>query len=190
MLLKPSAVWWSMGSKLRIHPCVYILVSLWLLVLPGSWSMGAILAAIVHELYHLLAVLLCGGQVMSAAILPDGARMETTPLTYGREALCALAGPLGSFSLMLMAEHFPEAALCGFVQGVYNLLPIYPMDGGRILYCLLPEAAARGVEAFCMTFLAGIGLWLLSYSREVGLIFLLALWNPVIQRKFSCKEHH
>ena len=177
-----------MDRKVYVHPGAWILGALWLLMLTPRWIMGALLAACVHELFHLLWVLACGGELISVSIFPYGARMETTPLTPGREALCALAGPLGSFSLLFIAEHFPEAAICGFVQGTYNLLPIFPLDGGRILCCLLPDSLFRGIEVFSLTFLSGLGLWIGIQSREVGMIFLLSLWIPVIQRKFSCKE--
>lgn len=177
-----------MAGKFRIQSPVFFLGALWLLVLPPAWGMGAVLAAGVHELCHLLCVLLCGGQVLELTLGPGGAIMETTPLTYGKEALSALAGPVGSFSMVLLMDSFPEAALCGLVQGAYNLLPIYPLDGGRILRNLLPEGIFRGVEAFSLTFFTGISLLAGHWSREVGTFLLLSLWIPVIQRKFSCKD--
>ena len=176
-----------MGNKIKTHFAVFLLGALWVLLLPPLWGLGALFAAAVHELCHLMAVLLCGGQILEFSIEPLGARMRITPLSPGREALCALAGPVGSFCLLLLAERFPETAICGLIQGGYNLLPIYPLDGGRFLACLFSTSVCRGVEVFALTFLSGISLWICIYNREVGLLFLLALWIPAIRRKLSCK---
>lgn len=177
-----------MGNKIKTHFAVFLLGALWVLLLPPLWGLGALFAATIHELCHLMAVLLCGGQVLEFSIEPLGARMRITPLSPGSEALCALAGPAGSFCLLLLAERFPEAALCGLIQGGYNLLPIYPLDGGRFLGCLFSASVCRSVEVFVLVLVSGIGLWICICSREVGLLFLLSLWIPVIQRKLSCKD--
>ena len=177
-----------MGSRLQVSSGVFFLGVLWLLLLPPAWGMGAILAASVHELGHLLAILACGGEVLDFTIGCDGAKMETTPMAAGREILCALAGPLGSFSLLAIGNHFPEAALCGMVQGLYNLLPIYPLDGGRVIRCLFPAAVCWGIEVFSVTLFSGIALWISLRSGQAGLIFLLSLWIPMIRRKLTCKQ--
>jgi Zn-dependent protease len=114
--------------------------------------------------------------------------METTPLTPIQEAFCALAGPMGSFLVLLMSEVLPEAALCGLFQGAYNLLPIYPLDGGRISLCVLPKPLYRSLEAMALTFFTGFSLWLMTIAKELALIFLFSLWIPVFRRKSSCKE--
>lgn len=177
-----------MGSRLRLHPGVYFLAVLWILILPPAWGMGAILAMAVHELCHLLVIILCGGQICGFRMMPWGAEILTTPMGKGREVLCALAGPVGSFSMLFMAEYFPEAALCGLVQGAYNLLPIYPLDGGRALNLLLGVPISRAMDAFFMTLLTGICLWLLPIYRDFSLFLLLSVWMTVFRRKSSCKE--
>ena len=147
--------------------------------------MGAFLAAFIHECAHYLSIRLLGGQVYGVTLGGNGALMETAPLTPCREAICVLAGPLGSLSLLLMARHFPEAAVCGLVQGAYNLIPIYPLDGGRILRCLLPEKICRWMELVFLTvllILTGI------FFSQLTLILLFALLIPVIRGKFTCKE--
>lgn len=174
-----------MGSKLTTSFGFCLLWAACLLLLPLRWAMGAFLAAFIHECAHVIAIYLLGGQVYSVKLGGKGAVMETALLTPGREALCALAGPLGSFSLLILSEHFPEAAFCGLVQGAYNLIPIYPLDGGRILRCLLPEKICYWTEMIITTVLLILtGIFL----PEFALILLLAVSIPLIRGKFTCKE--
>ena len=176
-----------MENRVKITPGFYLMGALALLMLPLRWVIGALLAAMVHEVFHCIAVFLCGGQVRSLSLGTFGARIEASPMSAERDALCSLAGPLGSFSMVLTAEYFPEAALFGLIQGVYNLLPLYPLDGGRITQCLLPEPVCFGIRVFTIVLLTGVGLWLMTYSTEIGFTLLLSLWIPSLLRKISCK---
>lgn len=177
-----------MGDKITISPGFCFLWALCLLILPLRWATGAFLAALVHEAAHWCAVYLLGGQVFSINLRGHGAVMEASPMTSGKEALCALAGPAGSFLLVLLAEYFPEAAVCALVQGCYNLLPIYPLDGGRIIRCLFPDAVYRALEAFFLVLLVGFSMWLSIYHINLGILLLLIGSFPLIRGKIACKE--
>ncbi|MGM9605354.1 MAG: metalloprotease [Faecousia sp.] len=107
------------------------------MTIPLRWIFAAFLAALAHELGHYWAVRLLGGTVSGADISIHGARMEVFPMSPGRELLCVLAGPVVSFSLLALAHFFPRIAICGLIQGIYNLLPIYPLDGGKALRCTI-----------------------------------------------------
>lgn len=86
-------------------------------------------------------------------------------------ALVALAGPLVNlviafvaFGLMVVFGYFSPMTLIGggdifgMILGyfvtinlgffVFNMLPIPPLDGSRVLYALAPEFVRRGMEAF------------------------------------------
>ena len=146
------------------------------------------LAALVHELAHCAAVWLCRGRIRSVTLGGLGSVLEVSPMHPGKEALCALAGPLGSFSVILIADYFPEAALCALVQGIYNLLPFYPLDGGRILRILFSESLCSAAESFFLVLGAGFGLWTTLHNREIGAMILLLLWFPLFRGKITCKE--
>lgn len=174
-----------MDSKLTVSSGFCLLWAACLLLLPLKWAVGAFLAAFVHECAHLIAIWLSGGQVYSVKLGGNGAVMETSPMTPGREALCALAGPLGSFSLILITRHYPEAAVCGLIQGAYNLIPIFPLDGGRILRCLLPVKICRWIERI---FLAVFFLFMGIISPKFAIILLVTLSIILIRGKLACKE--
>ena len=114
---------------------------------PLDFLFAAILAAIIHELFHIIAVFLLGGRVLSVKVKPFGAEIEAAGIWGWSEAICALAGPAGSFLLLVFCHMFPLLAFCGFVQGSFNLLPVHPLDGGRFLasMCMLlwPERGSQ-----------------------------------------------
>lgn len=167
-----------------------VALALTLLVLPLPWVAAAVLAAAVHELCHYLAIAALGGQVGRIAVGSGGAAMELGCLSPVRELLAAAAGPVGSLSLMLMGRFFPRLALCGLVQGLFNLLPIYPLDGGRILRraleLALPDRAAAAITcwtgfafALCGTFFC------LRLGFLPGAVVFLAAW---IRGNRACTE--
>ena len=120
-----------MRGCIRADDGFFFLTALLLLTLPLRWVLACFLAAAVHELGHVLAVLLCGGRITGILLSFRGARMDAAPLPVGAELCCVLAGPLASLLLGLGLPWFPRLALCGLVQGVYNLLPFGALDGAR-----------------------------------------------------------
>lgn len=108
-------------------------LALMLLLFPVRFLAGVLLAALCHELGHILAVKLSGGCILAIRLRSFGARIEASPLPPGRAALCALAGPAAGALTIFTYKTFPELALAGLVQTVFNLLPVYPLDGGRAL---------------------------------------------------------
>jgi Zn-dependent protease len=118
-------------------------------------------------------------------------------------ALVALAGPAMNFALAFLAAHlflihslspFVQNAIAQFivfnlVLGLFNLVPVPPLDGGRIIVGVLPRPLAA-IWARAEPF--GIVLVLLlialpSVLRQAGIAFdpLGAVLGPVLDWSFG-----
>ena len=95
-------------------------------------------------------------------------------------------------SLLAISRWAPRVALCGAIHGLYNLIPIYPYDGGRAvtaaLRAILPvhtvSTVCRIIKwMFCITVII-FSLWLFLIMRMgvsillPGLILLIKAFAP------------
>lgn len=119
------------GIEFQVTGRAYLLLALWILVVPIRWAAAALTAACVHELGHLAALRLWGVKVFEIEIDIFGAKIETAPMDNGQELACALAGPLAGLTLCALWKWLPSLSIWALTQSVFNLLPIYPLDGGR-----------------------------------------------------------
>lgn len=124
-------------KKIDLSSWVCLFGAFLLLSVPLRWILAWLTAAIVHEGFHILAVRAFQGKIFRIRVGITGAVIEVCPMAPGKELVCALAGPVGGLLLLPLARILPTIALCGLFQSLWNLLPIYPMDGGRALRCLL-----------------------------------------------------
>jgi Zn-dependent protease len=166
---------------------------------PLLWGLGVALAlfasVLVHELAHALYALRKGGQIRDITLLMIGGvtNMSESPREARHEAVMALVGPLVSLTLgalfwtlewatpgagfNLRFALFHLGALNIFL-GLFNLLPAFPMDGGRILRALLTKRlglvrATRVASRVGQVLAVLLGVWgLLSVNMFLMLIAL------------------
>ena len=121
------------SSHIELTAAFYIGAALAILVLPWNVLLSFAVSAAFHELCHL--AVLCWYQVPIWQIRLGlcGAKITAGAMEPMQELLCAAAGPIGSLILVLFADRLPLLAVFGLVQGLFNLLPIYPLDGGRVV---------------------------------------------------------
>lgn len=124
--------------------------------LQGVIFVALVFASVVfHELSHSIVARHYGIKVEDITLLPIGgvARMADTPEKPIQEIVIAAAGPAASlflaFLLWFIADIFgsgvtisdmsiqggllAELTAVNFILAIFNLLPAFPMDGGRIL---------------------------------------------------------
>lgn len=165
---------------------------------PTLWGLavavGLFLAVLIHELAHVLYALRTGGKVRSVTLMMVGgvSELSEAPKRPRDEALMALVGPLtsigiavllygglvlvrGSNSFNLQFALF-YLGLLNLILGVFNLLPAFPLDGGRIVRALLsarmgPVRGTRAAANLGKVFAAVFGLLgLVSFNPFLLLI--------------------
>ena len=177
---------WKSDRELTF--CLLELV-LMLFLLPLRWLLAAMVAAFIHELGHYTAVRLLGGSVYGIKFGISGAVMEASDLPKWAELVCVIAGPLAGLLLGLMYPCFPVTAICAVAQSIYNLLPIYPLDGGRILRSAV--LMLGGTEYCCVViqrFAFVLLLLLCIYIRYRYGISLFLFLGAILLRNISCKQ--
>jgi len=129
-----------------------IFVSAALCVWFGGWwfGIGLIVLLFVHEMGHVLEAKRQGLPVSVPVFIPFLGAMITLkqmPHNAWREARLAIAGPivgsLGALALYIAgvaynSNHLKALAFLGFLINLFNLLPVIPLDGGRITAALHP----------------------------------------------------
>ena len=146
-------------------------------------------AAAAHEAGHLLTLRLLGADILSVRLGFLDARIGTNTLGYREEAVCALAGPAASLLFcLLLRRSAPTFAAISLLLGLFNALPIFPLDGGRALRAglgmVLPLETAQAVcRMVSFVFLAaGLAAALLG-AREYGLgLGPVFVWSAVLLR--------
>lgn len=161
--------------KLRMTPIVAILfLGMLFADHTGVWFV-TLLAALVHELGHLLAAKCLRIPIENLRIGLLGARLSVRGrmLSYGEEWLLCAAGPFASLLASCAASPFWRYgqiaqwfSCASLLLGILNLLPIRSFDGGRMLQsllsCFLPEGRV------------------LALMRLISFFFLFLLWAVAV----------
>ncbi len=184
------------GIDVYLHP-TFLLV----LLIPGVLSGGLLSILLVislfgcvllHEFGHALMARRFGIETEDITLYPIGgvARLQRMPRAPGAELLIALAGPAVNFAivsaltllgLLGFDALYAHTAVGKFLSvlltinltlGLFNMIPAFPMDGGRVLRALLGGWIGR---AQATTIAATIG-------RTLAILF--GLWafvtvNPI-----------
>lgn len=162
-----------MKTPLRLSPYLAAAAALAIAAGRAAEFALALLSIFAHECAHAAAAKLIGFTVEELRLSPLGASLRLRP-DVSRDPLCeiliAAAGPIFSLLTALLcatlSRHFPTAVLrdlcrINLVFGVFNLLPAYPTDGGRIVHAALTwmmseKSASRVCRALGVLTGAGI----------------------------------
>lgn len=200
----------------------YILIAQGDVPVPGTHEVSPLVmilmlfaAVTLHELGHCIVAQSFGIRVLDITLWPLGgmARMSEVPESSKIESLVAVAGPIVNFILAAIAapiwlwatSRIDEQRWLAESTGVFlelnlwmgalNLVPAFPMDGGRILRAFLGRTgdwlratanAVRVGRVFCVL----IGLVGLLSSQLLLMVVALWLWWMGSQELAAVRLRH
>lgn len=159
----------GLGLKVTVHPLFFVL---------GFWyaATGRILefvvytvTAVIHELGHSAVAAGRGYRLNKMVLMPFGAMVRgSEKISPYDEIAIAAAGPCVNVAVGVLFVAvwwvFPNtyaytdvAAVANFSMATINMLPAYPLDGGRILGALIARRAGENA-AFAVCRLLGAGV--------------------------------
>ncbi|SFM71332.1 Zn-dependent protease (includes SpoIVFB) [Chitinophaga sp. YR627] len=183
------------------------------------WSllvvMGILATVIVHELAHMYTASYFGIKTRDILLSPIGGftHLRSLPDTPGREIMISLSGPLANLLIgIILIPLLPEQApvwksvpfflntdranflflmhAVNILVAIVNLIPVFPMDGGRILRAVL-EVFTTPVKATNITIWTGRFISLLVLATgilNVNILLIVAGLYLLLQGAVE-KEH-
>ena len=193
-----------MNIKLNLNIFLFLL----LFFLTGQLEIYALVMifALIHELSHLVCGVLLGFKVNTLRIMPLGFSIEFESVVEDynnkirksnmiavKKIIIALAGPLINLLIVICGIIFNvnmNIVYSNFLIFIFNLLPIYPLDGGRtlknVLKILVGNRKANkyintvnNVFTIILTMLASI--LIAVYKNIAILVILIVIWWMTIK---------
>jgi Zn-dependent protease len=152
------------GIDIYLHPTFLFVLAFPQVGEAGAFGLMLVLAGfgcvLLHELGHALMARRYGIGTEDITLYPIGgvARLSRMPRSPGAELLIALAGPavnlviaagllglglLGLLGPTLVGRFLVNLLVVNLVLALFNLIPAFPMDGGRVLRALLSGWVGR-----------------------------------------------
>ena len=215
LILIWAAYRWSVSTGEGVQGALFGIVATLLLFLSVT----------LHELGHSFQALKYGVKVRDITLMPMGglARMEEIPEDPNKELRISLAGPLVNFGIALLligigalldarallplnelyaslgsvswSGLLAYLTTANLLLGLFNLIPAFPMDGGRVLRALLAKKmdhakATRIASQVGQGFALLMGLWGFMSGSWTLVIIAIFVWMGAGQENQGVQTKH
>lgn len=195
--------------RVKISPLFFVMALFFVAIGQFYEFICAVTAVIMHEFSHARVARIRGYALNELKLMPYGACLygEFEGVLPIDETLIALAGPALNLVLSVLfvalwwvyPASYPftnSFVACNLYVGIFNLLPVYPMDGGRIVLAALshnlPRSRAYKImrKISVVTAIAAVALIIVSVVHSVNITLIAVGFFLVVSALIpdkSCK---
>lgn len=199
--------------KIKVDLKIFLIIILYILTKNIKVFAISFIFILLHELGHAITGIILGLKIKKININVFGLSIEFE--NYGKERLnnkiiIDMAGPAINIITFIIAVIFKneEIAYINILLAIINLLPIYPLDGGRIVKNLLLKSHnykqvvgyTEKISKDTLIIITAISSIVILYIKNVGIfLVILYLWsialkecrkNQIIKRAFQAIQNN
>lgn len=188
-------------NKISIHKSCYIIIFLSLLTAKFKMILIISFLLLIHECGHFFTALFLKWPTDKIIFYPFGGISKFSHCincSIREEVLVLLMGPIMQIigyyilvSLDIFTNYYQDITTINYSILIFNLLPIYPLDGGRLFHCFICYFTSYNLSFkiiyLLSYFLLAIILLIFIYNPSLNLIlvFILLLIKLVKEQKIT-----
>lgn len=196
--------------QIRINLQIFLFIIIFILTHQIEIYTWIMLFAFIHELGHMIAGILLKLKPKALNFMPFGINITFETYEYKKmleikKLLIAIAGPLTNLIICMiaLALHINVKlkqliTYSNILIALFNLIPLYPLDGGRILKGIIrlkyqdikADKIVNKISNILIILLTGISSIAILYLKNLSILFILIyLWIIIIKenKKYSIK---